>query len=346
MTPDALRQELDRLPRGRVACLPTPLHPLKGLSAALNRDIWMKREDLTGLALGGNKVRELEYILGYALSEGADVLIAGGGVAQSNHARQCAAAATALGMDVELVLRRGLRANDLQGNLLITSMFRPTIHWIDTDPQLEDRNEVEPTMRTVESRLRTEGKTPYTLVSSFHPLAAVSYVGFVVELLQQLTELKREHSNWELFVTSMGATHVGILLGVALLSLPWNVTAVSWKPKPKDLGERLLHLADQTVDTLGLENPLSAEDFTTLDFGGPAYGIPSERGWEAIRLCASSDGLLLDPVYTGKGMAGLLNRIQGGEVPENRPVLFVHTGGVPSLFAYAGDVAAEFGVAR
>ncbi len=349
MDPALLGQALSRLPRANLAALPTPLHRLPGLGTRLGgRDIWTKRDDVTGLAFGGNKVRELDFIVGQARAEGADVLIAGGGVAQSNHARQCAAAARAVGMDVELVLRRGLRVNVQQGNRLITDILGARIHWVDDDPGVENRAGMEPAMRRVEASARARGRTPYVLVSSFHPLAAAAYVECALELAEQIENagLARPVHLW---VTSMGATHVGLALGIHWLGLPWKLTAVSWKPMSNGLSTALAELAADTAACLGLTSSLGPDDFLTLDHGGPAYGVPSDDTWGAVALCARSDGLLLDPVYTGKGMAGLIaaarrDDLAGGPLPDAGPIVFIHTGGLPALFAYSDEAVVALGL--
>ncbi len=349
MTIDAasLAAALGALPRANLASLPTPLHPLPGLSAQLGGiQVWTKRDDMTGLAFGGNKVRELDFVIGQARAEGADLLIAGGGVTQSNHARQCAAAARAVGMDVELVLRRGLRANDQQGNRLITDMFGPQIHWVDNDPGIERRADIEPAMRHVAADAVGRGRTPFVLVSSFHPLAAAAYVACTLELREQVDRAGLEGRPLHLWVTSMGATHVGLALGIRWLGLPWTMTAVGWKPIPQGLSSALVELAEETAACLGLTNPLGADDLLTLDHGGPAYGIPSAETWEAIGLCARSDGFLVDPVYTGKGMAGLIAAARRDDLPRDEPVVFVHTGGLPALFAYRDEAVDALGLSR
>ena len=341
MDPALVSERLGSLPHMRVSTLPTPLHPLGGLSRYLGgREVWTKREDLTGLAFGGNKARELDYIIGDALEKGADTLIAGGGVAQSNHGRQCAAAARAAGLDVTLVLRRGLHDGDRQGNQLISELLGAQIHWVDDDPGIENREGLEPVMRRLESAMRSSGRFPYVLASSFHPLAAAAYVDCLLELDRQVAQTDLAGRPLHLWVTSLGATHVGLALGIAWLGLDWSLTAVAWRPLNEAMGPKLAKLADATADLLGLDSPLSSADFTTVDHGGPAYGIPSEEAWSAIRLCARTDGLLLDPVYTGKGMAGLLHATRQGATDHERPCIFIHTGGQPAIFAYR-DLALE-----
>lgn len=347
MDAEVLSLRLSELPRARVASVPTPFHRLPGLSAHLDGlPIWVKREDLTGLAFGGNKARELDFIVGQAVHEGADVLVAGGGVAQSNHARQCAAAARAAGIDVELVLRRGLRANEQQGNLLVTELLGAKIHWVDEDPGIDNRQGLEPVMRQVASELAEEGRKPYVLVSSFHPLAAAGYVDGALELMRQIEEAGIGDRPLSLWVTSMGATHVGLALAASWLALPWKITAVSWRPLEGGLGDALVDLAVRTASLLGLSNPLHSKDFVTLDHGGPAYGVPADDTWEAIAVCLRTDGLLLDPVYTGKGMAALLATARRGDIAMDQPTIFIHTGGLPAMFAYRDEAVRALDVER
>jgi 1-aminocyclopropane-1-carboxylate deaminase/D-cysteine desulfhydrase-like pyridoxal-dependent ACC family enzyme len=342
LRPADLQERVARLPRPPLASLPTPVEPLPGLSAALGGpEILVKRDDLTGLALGGNKVRELEFILGDALAQDADVFVAGGGVGQSNHARQCTAAALRAGLRPVLVLRHGPTGTEPAGNLLITHLLGAEIHWVDDDPGIEHREAMAATMDRVAGTYRQRGHRPYVLYSSFHPLGAIGYVECAVELAEQLGgEVGRPLT---IYVTSLGVTHVGLALGVAVLGLPWRVVGVGWRPLPAGIPERLAGMADQTAALLGISNPLTATDFTTLDFGGPAYGVPSPAALEALVLCARTDALLLDPVYTSKGMAGLIDQVRGGLTGDAERVVFVHTGGVPALFAYGPDVLAASG---
>lgn len=338
-TGQRLLAAIGTVPRVALATLPTPLERAERLAAALQSPpLFFKRDDLTGLAFGGNKVRELEYILGTAIAEGADVLVAGGGVAQSNHARQCAAAARRVGMDPVLVLRRDSRPTTLTGNLLVTSLFDAEVHWVDADPGVDDREALGTDMDHIAARLKAGGRTPYVLKSSFHPLGALGYVGAGLELAAQLREAGIERAH--IFCTSMGATQVGLRLAAEVLGLAWQITGVSWRPTTPGLAGRLAELAQRTAKLLGLDLEPRPDWFTTLDHGGPAYGIPSPQGWEMLQLAARTEGLLLDPVYTSKGFAGLVAELRGGRLEPGIPVVFLHTGGLPALFAYRDEAAA------
>ncbi|HET8522661.1 MAG TPA: D-cysteine desulfhydrase family protein [Thermomicrobiales bacterium] len=338
-----LRDRLDRVPRFPLAAKPTPLEAQPRLSAALGGpEILVKRDDLTGLVFGGNKVRELEYFIGDALAKGADVFIAGGGVGQSNHARQCAAAAIRAGIKPVLVLREGPTGQEPTGNLLITHLLGAEIHWTADDPEIKDRGAMAARMDAVAEDYRQRGQTPYVLYSSVHPLGALGYVECALELAEQLGEANGRPV--KIYTTSMGVTWVGIALGLAALGISWPVIGVGWRPVFEGLPQQLAALADGTAALLGIDNPFGPDDFKTLDFGGPVYGVPSAEALEAMVLCARTDALLVDPSYTAKGMAGMISQIREGVIGPAETVVFVHTGGLPALFAYGEDVLAASGI--
>ena len=328
-----LAERIAALPRVELAALPTPLEEQPRLAARIGAGrLLVKRDDLTGLAFGGNKVRELELLLGAARAADADVLIAGGGVAQSNHARQCAAAARRAGIDAELILRRGASGVEPTGNLLVTRLRGARVHLVADDPGLEEREALAAAMEDLAAELRAGGRRPWILRSSFHPLAAASYAAAALELAGQLAELGIERA--VVFCTSMGATRIGLELAIDLLGLPWELRAVAWKPLDPGLPTRLAGLAAETAELLGVAWSPGPDRFLTLDHGGPAYGVPSEECLAALALAAEAEALLLDPVYTGKGFAGLLAELAAGRLDPELPIVFLHTGGLPALFAY------------
>jgi 1-aminocyclopropane-1-carboxylate deaminase/D-cysteine desulfhydrase-like pyridoxal-dependent ACC family enzyme len=338
MTRNDLVAALNRLPRVPFAATPTPLeaHPELGRAIGLDR-LLVKRDDLTGLAFGGNKVRELEYFLGAAVAADADVFVAGGGVAQSNHARQCAAAARRAGLEAHLVLRATDQIDETTGNLLVTRLLADEIILVDDDPGLADRESLSATMDAHAELLRGAGRRPWVLHSSFHPLGAAAYVAAGIELADQLADLGISAAT--IVVTSMGATRVGFDLAAAVLGLEWTTVGVGWRPVDNTLTARLVGLATETADLLGLDPSLVEREPLTLDHGGPSYGVPSDEGLDAIRLAARISGLLLDPVYTAKGFAGLRSAV-GASVDPHRPVVFVHTGGLPALFTHGNLINA------
>jgi len=332
-----LRRAVEALPRVRIAVTPTPLQAAPRLGAAVGiRSLFVKREDLTGLAFGGNKARELEYLIAEAVRSGADTFVAGGGVAQSNHARQCAAAARAAGLRPVLVLRRGLRGDAATGNQLITRLLCDEIHWVDDDPEVEDRQSTSARMDEVAAELAAAGHRPWVLHSSMHPLAAAAYVAAGIELIDQLDAVGVHDAH--LVCTSMGATHVGLRMAVDTIRPSWKVTAIGWRPLLPGLEEQLRRLAAETAATLEVDVDVAESGYRTIDFGGPAYGVSSPSGNAAIRLAARTEGLLLDPVYTGKGLAGLIDAVATGTIDGAAAVVFVHTGGAPALFAYGDEL--------
>ena len=331
-----LSAALDLLPRTKLAATPTPLEPLPRLAVHLGlRDLHVKRDDLTGLAFGGNKVRGLEYLVGEAAAQGCDVLVAGGGLAQSNHARLCAAAAAKAGLQSVLVLRRGHSPRP-GGNLLITNLLGAEIIWADDDPDLKDRTATTHRMLDVAADLTAQGRRPYVLTSSVHPLSVLSYLRCAVELDAQLTT--HEITRPAIFAASEGSVVTGLQLGAALLGRDWQVYGVGWRPLPSGIAERLAGLAAEAARLIGLDSPLSPADFRLLDHGGPAYGQPSAAALESLVDCARYEALLLDPVYTAKGMSGLVAMARSGGLDPDRSAIFVHTGGLPALFAMEDEV--------
>ncbi len=329
---DELRARVDRIPRQPLAALPTACEELPRLAAHAGvQRFLVKRDDLTGLGLGGNKSRALEFLIADALAGGCDVLIAGGGVEQSNHARQCAAAATRAGMETIVVLQRRERFRS-NGNLLALQVLGAQISWIDSDPELRDRDAAATRMEEIAAELREAGRTPYVLVSSVHPLSIVAYVDAAMELADQVGDTPTR-----IYATSEGAVLGGLVLAARVLGLPWDVVGVDWRPLQPGTVDRLLAHVSEAAALLGLATPVGLDDLRILPGGGPAYGEGSPKSWAALDLLARLEGLLLDPVYTAKGMAGALEHLDANPLPEGQ-VLFVHTGGVPALFAYEDDI--------
>ncbi len=334
-----VQQRVDALPRARLSLLPTPLEAVPQLGREIGvESLYLKRDDLTGLAFGGNKIRELDFIIGEAVRQGCDTFIAGGGVAHSNHARQCAAAAVRAGLRPILVLRAGGFDPGLTGNLLATKMLGAEVVFIDGDAGLQDRDAMAGAMAQVAEREIGRGHRPYVLKSSFHPLAAAAYVECALELAAQLPR-----GPATIFLTSMGATVVGLRLAAALLGLPWTVISATWRPKTQGLEEALSGLAAETATLLGLVSPLAAADFTVVDHGGPAYGVQSEESRDALLLAMRSAAVTLDPVYNAKGFAALMAEVRARRVASDVPLVFVHTGGLPAMFTYAAQFADSLG---
>jgi D-cysteine desulfhydrase family pyridoxal phosphate-dependent enzyme len=321
---------LDLIARERLAHLPTPLEPAPRLGAACGlSSLWVKRDDATGLALGGNKARKLEYLLADARARGADVLLTVGGV-QSNHARMTAAAACRFGMECRLFLD-GEEPPVHQGNLLLDDLFGATVTFM-PDASLPALNEA---MAVEAAALTEQGKTPYRIpVGGSTGLGALGYVAAARELAGQAAALGITVGAIVVAVGSTG-TLAGLTLGARLYlpeSVILGVSVSSPEARCRSKGARI---AGEAADLLGLRVRPAPEDLTVTDaFLGPGYGIPTPEAEAAIHLAARCEGLILDPVYTGKAFAGLRAMATSGELPGDRAVVFWHTGGVPALFAF------------
>jgi 1-aminocyclopropane-1-carboxylate deaminase/D-cysteine desulfhydrase-like pyridoxal-dependent ACC family enzyme len=325
MTAAELRARIARLPRVRLACLPTPLQPCPHLSADLGVDLWIKRDDLTGLAFGGNKTRNLEFRMAEALAAGADVLVFGVEIT-SNSARQTTAAANVLGLPIVLVLR-GEPEQEPQGNLLVNLLLGAEVRLTD----VPSFNHLGPVLDEVAAELRARGRRPFVL--NHAPMfARASALGAIESLLEILEQSDGRPPDW-VFLSSGGKGQAGLVLARKLLGLPTRIVGIA-STKNEDPWEYAARVATETAECLGLDARVEpAEVENTFDFIGPGYGIPTEAGMEAILRFARREGILLDPVYTGKAAAGCLERIRRGEVPPGHRVVFVHTGGQPALFS-------------
>ena len=322
------------LPRQSLGFFPTPLVELPRLSQALaGPTIFMKRDDLTGLALGGNKTRKLEFILGEALAQDADCVITAG-AAQSNHCRQTAAAAAQLGLECHLVLG-GEQPVETKGNLLLDELLGAQLHWAGEHRKGED-------IPQLAAQLEAAGKKPFLVpYGGSNELGAAAFVEALYELKQQTHDLNQP-LGYIVFASSSGGTQAGLIVAKKLLN--WDVELLGIKiDKEEDdsqtFDQLVLELARSTAQLLGIEAEFSSSDVQlNSDYLGQGYGVVGDAEREAIRLTAQLEGILLDPVYTGRAMAGLIDLIRNGQIGTEAPVLFWHTGGAPALFAYAGDI--------
>jgi L-cysteate sulfo-lyase len=307
------------------------MEPLRNLSAALGVAAWAKRDDLTGLALGGNKVRELEYHLGEALAIGADTIITTGN-SQSNHARTTAAACARLGLDCRLVLEPGLKPQN--GNLLLDHLFGARAELL---PGYTPASAVE-AMEALAADLRHAGRTPHIIpFGGCSTTGAIGFVGGALELCRQIDDQGLDLNAVYLATASCG-TQAGLLAGMAAAGKTVRVRGISVSD-PREIQEtQVRELAGQTLDRLGLDLTVG-EDAADVDdaYIGDGYGLLTEGSREAVRLVALTEGILLDPVYTGKAMAGLIDHVRTGLIPQGSTVVFIHTGGVPALFAYGSE---------
>jgi D-cysteine desulfhydrase family pyridoxal phosphate-dependent enzyme len=316
-------------PRLRLAALPTPVEELPSLSRALGRRLRIKRDDLTGLALGGNKTRKLELLTADALAQGADTLVTAGAL-QSNHCRQTAAAAARLGLRSALLLTGEPvqspgelpRPTHRCGNLLLDELLGAELCFAGSEPR-------EVALAALAARLEAEGRRPYLIpYGGSNALGALAYALALEELLAQ-----GPAPGLICCASSSGGTQAGLLLGARLLGYRGRILGISVDPPAPILRELVASLANAAAARLGIAERFSAPEVWVEDrFRGEGYGVvgPLERG--AIRRLAREDGILLDPVYTGRAMGGLLELAGSGEL-EARDLLFWHTGGIPALFA-------------
>jgi len=326
-----LRTRLDSFSRLSLAELPTPLLELPRLSAHLGGPrLFVKREDQTGLAFGGNKVREFEYSVAPAVDQGCDVLLHGA-ASQSNQSRLTAATAARLGLKAVMVGRRDAHADPVNGNLLLTTLFGADVHLVESSDE----------RRAVIESLEADGHRVYDTSSDGYLLRSVSYVDGSLELSQQLGDGGIEMDG--LYVPSGMHTHCGLSVGAKALGVETPIVGISMSPQD-DAAEqgRLAQTANQVAALMDLDLTFAAGDFETLgEYAGPAYGVVTDGGLEALRLAAQFEGLILDPVYTAKAFAGMIDHIRQGRWEKGQTVVFVHTGGTPGLFAYAAEVLEE-----
>lgn len=325
---DRVHLHLESQPRERLAFLPTPLELLPRLSEQLGIQLWMKRDDQTGVALGGNKARKLEYLTADALRKGADTLVTTGG-SQSNHARITAAACRKLGLDCYLVLDRGMHPEN--GNLLLDELFGAHVELIDS----ADPADATAGMEALATELRGQGRTPYIVPRGGSvPAGATGYVRAMVEMAQQLDDLGVKADALYLATGSCG-THAGVMAGVTALGLPLRVEGISVSRTRAAQESRVRELANATLEYLELPERVDEASVHVDDgFVGDGYGHPTAAMWKALRTVARAEGIVLDPVYSGKAMAGLLGHVQSGKVQAGAQVVFLHTGGTPAVFAY------------
>lgn len=321
----------ENLPRVSIAHLPTPLEEMPRLSEALGGPrLFVKRDDQTGLAGGGNKIRKLEFLVAEAMEKEADTIITAGAV-QSNHARQTAAAAAKLGLRCCLVLS-GQSPNRWNGNLLLDELLGAEIHWAGE----RDRAEV---MEEVAEEMSRLGRRPYIIpVGGSNPVGAAGYVAAMEELMAQLAE-RDLRVDRVVFPTGSGGTQDGLTVGAKALGFAGQIEGISVSSTEGKLRLRLEELVAETTAFLGLDLSFASEDFIIHDdYLGDGYAKmgPPER--EAIRLAARTEGLLVDPVYTGRALAGLIDLVRRGAFSPDETVLFWHTGGTPALFAYADEL--------
>ncbi len=318
------------IPYVEIGFFPTPVHPLRRLSRRLGGpELWIKRDDQTGLATGGNKTRKLRLLMADALAQGADTLITAGAI-QSNHARQTAAAAAQFGLECHLVLR-GRPPRIPTGNLLLDNLLGAHIHWVET------KEEMHAALPVLAEELRVRGKNPYVIpYGGSNALGAAAYALAVRELRQQLPATPFDAI---VFASSSGGTQAGLVTGAHLFGLHAEILGISVDEPEAVLQERVARLVRETALILKTEFSVTPEVISVDDrFRGGGYAVVGQLEREAIRTLARTEGVLLDPVYTGRAFGGLLAQIEEGRWQPDQRVLFWHTGGTAGLFAFAEQI--------
>jgi L-cysteate sulfo-lyase len=325
---------IDSLPRCTLAHLPTPLEELKTLSHLLaGPELLIKRDDQTGLALGGNKTRKLEFLVGHALQQGADTLVTLGAV-QSNHCRQTAAAAAKAGLRCELILN-GNKPEVANGNLLLNELLGATLHWIER-PQRAAK------LQELDAQLRAQGRKPYLIpVGGSNGVGATGYVVAMLELAEQLRASGR-HMDHLVFGTSSGGTQAGIMLGARITGFTGQLHGLSIDKNDPEYFEyeaEVAQIANDCAEYIGSEMRVTPDEVKVVyGYKGEGYGVVGDLERDAIRLLARSEGIVLDPVYAGRAFGALRDLIRKGVFRSGETVLFWHTGGAPALFAYAKEL--------
>ena len=318
---------------------PSPIHPLERLTRHLGgAQIWAKREDVnSGLAYGGNKTRKLEYLIPDAEAQGADTLVSIGGV-QSNHTRQVAAVAAKIGMKAVLVQEKWVdwpdSVNDKVGNILLSRVMGADVRLDASGFGIEFKD----SWRNAIDDVKNAGGTPYAIPAgaSDHPLGGLGFANWAYEVQRQEQELG-VFFDTIVVCTVTGSTHAGMIAGFAGQNRPRRVIGIDASATIDKTREQVTRIARNTADLIGLGRDLHDDEVTVLEgWAGDLYGIPVQSTIDAIKLTGRLEGVILDPVYEGKSMAGLIDLVRSGEIPPSSTVLYAHLGGQPALNAYSG----------
>lgn len=331
--------DFDRYPRTALCHQPTPIEPLPRLSELLGGpQIYIKRDDCTGLAMGGNKTRKLEFLVGEALQQKADMLVTQGAV-QSNHVRQTAAAACKVGMKCHVLLERRVPDRDATyeetGNVLLDKLFGATYEFRPTGLDMNAEGEA-----AAEAQ-REKGHRPYFIPGGgSNATGALGYVKCAQEIADH-TEMTGQKFDWLVMGTGSTGTQAGLVAGFHALNHALPVMGISVR-QPRERQMNAVHgLTQKTLEKLGVEGVPLSKILVDDGYVGEGYGIPAQSTLEAIRLLAQHEGILLDPVYSAKGMAGLIGMIRQGSFRPVDSILFLHTGGSTALFAYQDQLLSE-----
>jgi 1-aminocyclopropane-1-carboxylate deaminase len=338
----SLQERLNAWPRAELACLPTPLHPLRRLTAELGGlEVWIKRDDLTGLAGGGNKTRKLEFVVGDALAVGAKTLVTVGAL-QSNHTRQTAAAAARVGLDCVLLHNDWAPSSGAAyrrvGNLLLSELLGATLYHDPTAPVVGD----EGMLPKLVAHLQEEGKRPYVIPggASEHRVGGFGYLLCAAEIAVQAQALGITFDS-VVHCTGSGSTQAGLLAGFRALGATTRVIGISDDFETDEKAARVLRLANATLDELSLPTRLAAADVEVIAVDRNRYGVAGPETYTAIRRFARSEGIVADPVYEGKALLGLNELARTRAFKPDERVLLLHLGGTPAIHAYVDQIGED-----
>ena len=330
---------LARAPRVELACLPTPIHPLRRLSHELGgAEIWMKRDDLTGLAGGGNKTRKLEFVVADAVEAGADTLVTVGAV-QSNHTRQTAAAAARVGLRSALLHNNWVPGKGPEhgrvGNPLLSDLVGASLFYDPVRRQVGDDG----LLALLADHLRADGRRPYVIPggASEHRLGSFGYIGCAAEIMSQARALG-VRLDYVVHCTGSSSTQAGLLAGFAALGGGPRVIGVADDDETEEKSARVLRLANAALAELDLPAAVTAADVEVISSDPSPYGVAASGTIDAIRRLTRSEGIAADPVYEGKALGGLIELVRRGRLDAKDRVLLLHLGGTPAIHAYADQL--------
>jgi L-cysteate sulfo-lyase len=327
---------LARFPRIRFAHLPTPLEHMENLSRMLNGpDIWIKRDDCTGMSTGGNKTRKLEFLMAEAKAQGADIVLTQGAT-QSNHARQTAAFAARMGMACHILLEDRTQKTDhdytASGNVFLDHLHGATTEYFPANPDMNGE------MEKVANRFRAQGRKAYTIPGGgSNPIGALGYVNCAIELVNQANDmgLRIDHL---VHATGSAGTQAGLIAGLVGINSGVPLLGIGVRAPKEKQEENVFKLACATAEKIGCAGVVKRQDVVAnCNYVGQGYGFPAADTIAAIELLARKEAILLDPVYSGKGMAGLIDLIRRGFFKKGQNIVFLHTGGSVGLFGYLKD---------
>lgn len=327
-----IRISLKKYPKVKLIENPSPIHHLQRVSKALGVDIYIKRDDLFSVGFGGNKLRKLEYLLGDAKKKGATHIFTIGAI-QSNHARMTAIAAKMFGFEIELFLKKSVPVNEKSyfenGNIILNNIVDATIH------EVQDNASAYKAVDERKSILEKEGEKPYIIpIGGSNGIGTLGYVDCYFEILKQQSQLGLK---FDLISTASGSggTHGGLIVANVLSDVKTKIKAYNVEPDQGQLAAHTLKIANEALDLCGSRVTLLNSDINlTNQYAGNAYGIPEDYHIDTIKFLAKHEGIFLDPVYTSKAFTGLIMDIQNNVIKKGEKVLYIHTGGIPGIFAY------------